>query len=64
MGVAKAVIGALIAGLGTLATALVDNSITPLEWVGVGSTTLIAAYSVWRVPNKTGGQESGDSGSV
>jgi hypothetical protein len=48
---AKAVVGALIAGLGALGTALSDNSIAPIEWVGVGSATLIALYGVWRVPN-------------
>ena len=47
----KAVVGALVAGLGVLATALLDNSVAPLEWVGVASTTLAALYGIWQTPN-------------
>lgn len=51
--IAKAITGALIAGLGAAATALADKSgITALEWVGIASTTLVALYGVWRVPNE------------
>lgn len=48
---AKAVIAALVAGLGALGTALLDNAVAPVEWVGIASTTLIALYGVWQVPN-------------
>ena len=50
-GYLKAIVAALIAGLGALGTALLDDSIVPLEWVGIASTTLIALYGVWQVPN-------------
>lgn len=54
MTIAKAVIGAVIAGLGTAATALADNSgITALEWVAIATTTLVALYGVWQVPNRS-----------
>lgn len=51
MTIAKALVGAAIAGLGSLATALVDNGVTIVEWVGVITVTLAALYAVWRIPN-------------
>jgi hypothetical protein len=47
----KAVVGALVAGLGALATALADNAVAPIEWVTVASATLVALGAVWGVPN-------------
>jgi hypothetical protein len=49
---AKAVVAALIAGLGALATALADDGLAPGEWVTVGIATLTALYGVWQVPNR------------
>jgi hypothetical protein len=48
----KAVVGALIAGLGALATALADDGVEKLEWVFIATATLTALYGVWQVPNK------------
>ena len=50
---AKAVVGALVAGLGTLGTALADDHITGQEWVGVVAATVVALGVVWSVPNKS-----------
>jgi len=50
---AKALVGALIAGLGALAVALADNDVTSAEWVMVASATLVALGAVWAVPNAT-----------
>ena len=54
---AKAITGAVIAGLGSLGTALtpdLDNvvSVTPGEWVAVTTATLTASLLVWAIPNK------------
>lgn len=49
---AKAFTGALLAGLGALGTALVDNSVAPVEWVAVATATVAAFAAVWGVPNK------------
>lgn len=48
---AKAVTGALVAGLTTLGMALVDDAVTPGEWVGVAIAALGALGAVWAVPN-------------
>lgn len=48
---AKAVIAALVAGLGALQLALDDNVITGTEWVKVAVAVLAAAGLVWGVPN-------------
>lgn len=48
---AKAIVGALVAGLGVLGTALTDGQVTSVEWVGVASATLVALAAVWGVPN-------------
>jgi hypothetical protein len=47
----KAVVAALVAGLGALGTALADNQVAPVEWVAVAVATLVAGGAVWRVPN-------------
>ncbi|MEU5721565.1 hypothetical protein ABZ783_07060 [Micromonospora sp. NPDC047738] len=49
---AKAVVAGLLAGLGALGTALVDNTVTPAEWVGVASVTLATLGAVYAVPNR------------
>ena len=49
--VGKAVVGALVAGLGALTTALSDGSVTASEWVTVALATVVAAGGVWGVPN-------------
>lgn len=49
---AKAIVGALVAGLGSLQVALVDNVVTHTEWITVASTTLAALGLVWGVQNK------------
>lgn len=48
----KAVVGAAVAGLGTLLTALADDRVTMSEWVGVAIATLVALGAVWAVPNR------------
>ncbi len=49
---AKAIVGALLAGLGALGTALADNQVTTVEWVGVAVATLGALGIVYAVPNR------------
>ena len=49
---AKAIVGGLLAGLGALGTALVDNTVTPAEWVGVATATLAGLGIVYAVPNR------------
>lgn len=49
---AKALIGALVAGLGTLATALADDGIEAAEWVWVAIAFLTALGAVASVPNR------------
>lgn len=48
---AKAILGAVVAGLGAAATALLDNTISPVEWVTIASTALTALGAIWAVPN-------------
>ena len=49
---AKAIVAGLIAGLGVLGTALVDNQVSPAEWVAVAGATLAGLGVVYAVPNK------------
>lgn len=49
---AKAIVGALVAGLGVLAGALTDGQVTAAEWVAVASAAVGALAVVWAVPNK------------
>jgi len=49
---AKAIVGALVAGLTALGTALADNQVTTVEWVGVAVATLGALGIVYAVPNR------------
>ena len=50
---AKAIVACLLAGLGALGTALVDDAVTPAEWVGVATAALAALGLVYAVPNRT-----------
>ena len=50
---AKALIAALVAGLGSLQVASADGKITPAEWIQVASVTVAALGLVWGVPNAT-----------
>ncbi len=47
----KAIVGALIAGLGSLYQALDNGAVTAQEWVAVTIATLAALGVVWGVPN-------------
>jgi len=49
--VAKAIVGALVAGLGALQVATADSVVTSGEWIQVASVTLAALVLVWGVPN-------------
>ncbi|KHL18545.1 hypothetical protein CLV56_3997 [Mumia flava] len=49
--VAKALVGASIATLTALGTALADDHVTTAEWVTVALAGLGTLYGVWRVPN-------------
>lgn len=50
---AKALWGALVAGLGALSTAITDGSVTTAEWVTIASAAVIALGVIWGVPNKS-----------
>lgn len=49
---AKAIVGAAIAGVTALGTALADETIKAQEWVGIVLATLVTFAGVWRVPNR------------
>lgn len=48
----KAIIGAIITGLGTLSVAYSDDHISNQEWITVAIATLTALGGVWAVANK------------
>ena len=48
---AKAIVGALIAGCGTVGTALADGHITATEWLLAAITALTALGGVWATTN-------------
>lgn len=50
---AKAIVGAAVAGLTALGTALADDQVTATEWVTAAIATLAALGLVWAVPNRT-----------
>lgn len=50
-GVAKALVGAAVAGLGVVGTALTNGVLTPAEAVGAALAALTALAAVYRVPN-------------
>ena len=49
---AKALIGALLAGLTALGTALADGSVTGVEWVGIAIAVLATYGTVFGVGNR------------
>lgn len=49
---AKAIIGAILAGLTAFGTALADGSVTPVEIVGIAIAVLATYGSVYGVTNK------------
>jgi hypothetical protein len=48
---AKAVVGAVIAGAGSLQVALLDNAVSTTEWIQIGSAFVVALGLVWGVQN-------------
>ena len=48
---AKAVVGAIIAGLATTQVALTDNIISNVEWIQIVSAVVAALGLIWAVPN-------------
>lgn len=52
MKIAKALVAALTAGLGSLATALADNAVSAEEWSTIALTAVVALGAVWGVPNR------------
>lgn len=53
----KAVVAAVVAGAGSLATALSDDTITAAEGWSAGVAVLVALGFTWAVPNKTAPKE-------
>lgn len=49
---AKALIGAVTAGLTALATAMTDGSVTGSEWIGVALAALGTLGAVYGIANK------------
>lgn len=54
---AKAITGAVVAGLGAVRVALNEDAlgrvqITAAEWTDIASVTLVASLVVWAIPNK------------
>ena len=54
----KAVVAAIVAGTGSLATALVDDTISAAEGWAAGVAVLVALGFTWAVPNKTTTEET------
>lgn len=48
---AKALIGAVVAGLGALSVALEDGSISSQEWISIVAAFLVALGAIFAVPN-------------
>jgi hypothetical protein len=48
----KAIIGALIAGLGVLSTGFTDGELVTQEWIGALIAALVALGGVYQIPNK------------
>jgi hypothetical protein len=49
---AKAVTGAVLAGLAALATGLSDETMTGVEWIMVATATITAGTAVFMIPNR------------
>lgn len=47
----KAIVGALVAGLTALGTAMTDDAVSTAEWVGVAVATLGALGVIYATPN-------------
>lgn len=47
----KAIVGALVAGLGVLAAGLDNNELNGQEWLNAAIAFLVALGAVWAVPN-------------
>ena len=56
---AKAITGAVVAGLTALGVGLADNAMTPAEWVAVALAVAVAFGAVYGTPNATP-DEGGD----
>ena len=48
---AKAIVGALVSGLGSLGTALADGHLSAAEGAGVALATVVSFAAVYQVPN-------------
>ena len=48
---AKAIVAALVSGLGSLQVAQADNVVTNAEWIQIASATIAALGLVWGVQN-------------
>ena len=48
---AKAIVGAVTAGVGAVGVALADDSVTATEWVVVAMSVLVSLAAVWGYPN-------------
>lgn len=49
--IAKALVGAGLAALGTAGVAILDNHIDGGEWIAIATATLASLAAVWYVPN-------------
>jgi hypothetical protein len=49
----KAILAALVAGLGVLSTAFSDGELVTQEWIGALIAALVALGGVYQIPNKT-----------
>lgn len=47
----KAVVGALLAGLGSAYLALNDNNVSAQEWVQIAQVSIAAGAAVYGIPN-------------
>lgn len=61
---AKAIVGALLAGLTALGTALTDGAVTATEWVGVAVAALATFGGVFGVRNTTTPRHRGEVGAL
>lgn len=48
---AKAIVGAILAGLTALGTAVVDGNLDAVEWIGIAAAVVATFGTVFRVPN-------------
>ena len=54
--IAKAIVGAVMAGLAAYAAAVTDGNVSAEEWATIGIAFLGALGLVWGVPNAPSGQ--------